>query len=302
MKLLSTTLLALLMAGATAAQAKDKEHEPAPTEQEELAIAALEGLMAQPRERALPILKKVLNGQHSTVVKERALFVLGQVGGPEGRDILMEVARSNNGQLRSEAIRSIGISGDAKSLDALLTDYKAGDPELKQDILQAWMIAGRREMVYQAALNAKTEDEASDAIRMLGVMGAKEELRKLAERPTTPDGLVDALAISGDLAGLRQIVDGKGDKEVREDAVQRIGVIGSDAARSALREIYTSNTDEDIKEAALQGMMISQDEKGVLAIYRASKSTDEKRTLLRMLSMMNSDAALEAIDAALEKK
>ena len=60
----------------------------APTDDEELAIAALEGLMAQPSERALPILKKVLAGSQSTLVKRRALFVLSQIDGPEARDIL----------------------------------------------------------------------------------------------------------------------------------------------------------------------------------------------------------------------
>ncbi len=59
---------------------------------------------------------------------------------------------------------------------------------------------------------------------------------------------------------------------------------------------------QEIKEAALQGMMIAGDEQGVLALYRAAKTTEEKRTLLRMLSTMDGDAALQAIDAALETK
>ena len=303
MKLIHATLLALLMAGATGAQAKDSGGEKrAPTEQEELAIAALEGLMAQPSARSLPILKKVMAGSQSTMVKRRALFVLSQQNSQEARDILLQTARSTNGELRGEAIRSIGISGDAKSLDALQEIYQAGDAELKRDVLQAWMIAGRKEAVYQAALNAKTEGEASDAIRMLGVMGAREELRKLGDRPNAPDGLLEAYAISGDLAGLRKIAETHKDRSTREDAVQRIGIINNDAARSALREIYASTTDEGIKKAALQGMLISQDEKGVLALYRAATTTEEKRSLLRMLSMMSGDAALEAIDAALEKK
>jgi len=303
MKLIRTTMLALLMATAAVAQAKDSDREdPAPTEQEELAIAALEGLMTQSPERALPILKKVMAGSQTTIVKRRALFVLSQVGGPEAREIVMQTARSTNLELRGEAIRSIGISGDPKSLDALNEVYKTSTPELKEDILQAWMIAGRKDSVYQAALNARTEDEASAAIRMLGVMGATEELRKLAERPNTPEGLVDALAISGDLAGLRKIADGNGPPRLRLDAVQRIGIINSEAARAALQEIYTRNTNEEMKEAALHGMLISGDEKGVLALYRVAKTTEEKRSLLRMLSMMDGDAALEAIDAALEKK
>jgi HEAT repeat protein len=303
MKLIRTTFIALLMAGATLAQAKDSDREPAPTEREELAIAALEGLMAQPSERSLPILKKVMAGQQSTIVKRRALFVLSQVGSPEARDILMQTARTANSELRGEAIRSIGISGDAKSLDALQDVYKTGDSDLKDDILEAWMIAGRKQAVFEAALNARTEEEASAAIRMLGVMGASEELRKLGDRPNAASGLLDAFAISGDLEGLRKLADGKGEHAMRVDAVRKIGIIQSDAARAALRELYTRNgADAELRDAALQGMLIARDEQGVLALYRAAKTTEEKRSLLRMLSMMDGDAALEAIDAALEKK
>ncbi len=185
------------------------------TDDEELAIAALEGLMAQPPERALPILKKVLAGSQSTLVKRRALFVLAQIDAPEARQLLIQAAHSPIPELRTDAIRSIGISGDEKALDSLQDIYKTADAETKKDILQGWMIAGRKEMVYQAALNAKTEDEASDAIRMLGVMGATEELRKLSDKPNSQRGLVEALGISGDLAGLRKIAEGNGDREVR---------------------------------------------------------------------------------------
>jgi hypothetical protein len=40
----------------------------------------------------------------------------------------------------------------------------------------------------------------------------------------------------------------------------------------------------------------------VLALYKGATTTDEKRTLLRTLMMMDGDAALQAIDAALEDK
>ena len=169
-------------------------------------------------------------------------------------------------------------------------------------MLQAWMIAGRKEAVYQAALSAKTEEEANEAIRMLGVMGATEELRKLGDRPKTSAGLIEAYAISGDLASLRKIAEAGSDRAVRLEAVRKIGIIDSEVAGPALREIYTRSTDAEIKAAALQGLLITGDEKGVLALYRAAKTSDEKRELLRTLTIMDGDAALEAIDAALEKK
>ena len=292
----------LAKADKVVAKAGKSDAERAPTDDEELALAAMEGLMAQPAERALPIIKKVLAGSQSTLVKRRALFVLSQINGPEAQEILVQTARSGAADMRGEAIRSIGIGGDPKSLDALKAVYDAGDADVKRDVLQAWMIAGRKESVYQVALNAKTEEEANDAIRMLGVMGATEELRKLGDKPNAAGGLVQAYAISGDLASLRKIAEGNGEHSVRIDAVRSIGIIGSDDARAALRDIYSRSTDQEIREAALQGLMIAGDEQGVLTLYRAAKTSDEKRTLMRMLSMMGGDAALQAIDAALEKK
>src|SRR5262249_48649745 len=105
MRPIYTALLALLVvaSGTTFAQK--------PTEQEELALTAMEGLMAQPPERALPIIKKVLAGSQTTLVKKRALFVLSQIETPEAGEILLQTSRSPDAALRDEAIRSIGIGG-----------------------------------------------------------------------------------------------------------------------------------------------------------------------------------------------
>jgi HEAT repeat protein len=274
----------------------------APTGDEELALAALEGLMAQPGERALPIIKKVLAGPQTALVKQRALFVLSQIDSAEAQALLVQAARSPDAAMRGEAIRSIGIGGDPKSLDALLELYKSGTAEVKKEVLQAWLIAGRKEAAYQAALGATTEDEAREAIHILGAMGATDELRKLGDRPNAASGLLDAYAMSGDIVSLRKIVDGNGERSVRLEAVRRIGVAGGEAAGAALRDIYARGTDAEVRDAALQGLMIADDEQGLLSLYRAAKSSEEKRALLRYLSMIDGDAALQAIDAALEGK
>jgi len=279
-----------------------RETQRAPNDQEALALAALEGLMAQPAERSLPILKKVLSGSQSTLVKQRAIFVLSQIDAPEAQSILLQTAKSADSPLRAEAIRNIGIGGNAQSIAALREIYNSGDDTVKQRVMEAWLIAGSKDEVMQVALNAKTERDASAAIRTLGAMGAADELRKLGELKKPGQDLVEAFAISGDLASLRKVVTSDADLSTRADAVRKIGIVDSDAARSALREIYTSATAPEIKQAALEGMLISDDEAGVLSLYRGSKNADEKRDLLRTLSHMNGDAALEAIDAALEGK
>jgi HEAT repeat protein len=307
MRSLYTILMALLLAasGATLAQTVNESNRTSkskPTEQESLALAAMEGLMQQPPERALPIIKKVLAGSQTTLIKRRALFVLSQIDSQEADDILLQTARSADSALRTEAIRSIGIGGHDKSLAALQTVYAGGDVDVKKQVLQAWMIADRKAEVYQAALNAKSEDEAGEAIHMLSVMGAVDELRKLGDRPNASDKLVEAYAISGDLQSLRKVVDSNKEASVRAEAVRKIGIIDGEASRTALREIYTRSTVEEIKDAALQGLLIAGDEQGVLALYRAAKTTEEKRNLLRTLTNMDGDAALEVIDDALENK
>ncbi len=46
---------------------------------EELKIAALEALIMAPPERALPLVRKVLEGDNSDEMKESALFILSQI-------------------------------------------------------------------------------------------------------------------------------------------------------------------------------------------------------------------------------
>jgi HEAT repeat protein len=284
---------------------KSQNRRRAPTEDEALALAAMEGLMSQSPQRALPVLKKVLTGTQSALVKERALFVLSQMDEPEAQAILLETASAANSPLRREAIRNIGIGGNTKALAALQPLYAAGDSNVKAQVLEAWLIAGRKADVYQAALNAKSEADARNAIRTLSAMGAVEELRKLGDLQKNEkhgNSLLEAYAIAGDLTSLRKIADGPGDVAVRSEAIRRIGIVDTDAARTALRQIYAANTNSPLREAALHGLLVSNDEKGVLSLYKAAKTTEEKRALLRTLSIMGGDAAIQAIDAALEGK
>lgn len=285
-----------------ATESMRREPRRPPTEEESLALAALEGLVAQPSERSLPILQRVLKGTQSTLVKERALFVVSQIDKPEAHQILLDYARTPQNPLRGEAIRMIGIGGKAATLSALKEIYDTGDARIKREVLQAWLIAGRKSEVYQVAANAQNDAEAANAVRILSAMGAVDELRKLGDQRKHSRGLLEAYAVAGDLASLRKIADGNGEMHLRAEAVRRIGIIHSEASRVALRELYANAPSREIRDAALQGMLIGNDQQGVLELYRVARTPDEKRALLRTLSVMGGDAALAAIDAALDAK
>ena len=267
-KTLIITLVALLATGAARAQdAVGDVEDPS----EVLKIAALEALLAAPPERALPLVTKVLDADNTAEVKEAALFVLSQIDLPEAQQRLLDMARSGDPNLAAEAVRMIGISGDPEAMAGLDALYSAGDEELREAVLEAYLIAGDTDAVYDIAANAASAAEFEAAVQMLGAMGATEKLRSLSET-------------SG----------------YTEELIQALGIAGGEDVNQTLMELYRGAETDEIREAALEGMLISGYDEGVLELYRESTDINEKRELLQMLAMMNSDLVLEVIDAALE--
>jgi len=272
---------------------------PQDDEADELKIAALEALMTAPPERALPSVTRVLRGDNSVAVKESALFVLSQIDRPEAAGLLLEVA-SQPGPLQQEAIEMIGIGGDATALAALREIYASGDEEVRGAVLDAYLIAGDEDSVYELAVNASTEEEREAAIEMLGVMDATDRLRDVRAQAGVSEGLIEALALSGDTASLRELALDNSDADLQAEAIQALGIAGGDDANAALLEIYRSSDQRYVREAALEGMLISGYDQGALELYRASDDVSEKRMLLEYLTIMGSDEIWDIIDAALE--
>lgn len=269
-----------------------------PTEAEALAIAALEGLMAAPPERSLPLLKRVLGGPKSELVKARALFVLSQVDSPESETILLDVVRKGPPALRGEAIRMIGISGRPAAIESLKSIYTA-EPALRQDVIGALMIAGRKDVLLALAQRAEGE-ELTALTQTLGAIGAVAELRTLGKSGKGSADLARAYAIAGDLASLEALAGSAEDPALRLEAIRSLGMIDRPEARAALGRLYRERRDPATREAVLQGLMIAGDEAGLLALYRAAEAPEDQRQILRVLTMLGGDAAMKAIEAALQ--
>ncbi len=267
---------------------------------EELKIVALEALMSAPPERALPIVKKVLSGNDSDEIKSRALFILSQISLPEAQAALIDAARNTSGELRMEAIRMIGISGNPEALRGLSDLYVSGDSEAKKAILEAYLIAGDSDAIYQIAISSQEPEEFEDAVRILSAMGALDQLRALGERGDMSEVLIDAYAIAGDVESLQALANDASNPETRVQAITALGIAGGPEVNASLVEIYRGSVSPEVREAALDGMMIAGYDEGVLELFRASQDTEEKRRLLQMLVMMDSDAVWDVIDATLE--
>ena len=290
---LSVTAFLVLSTGVCLAQSDE--------DAEELKIAALEALISAPSERAYPMVARVLQDpDNSDEVKERALFVLSQIDLPEAQALILETARTSDGELREEAIQMIGIGGDPDAMAGLAELYQAGDDDVREAVLEAYMIAGDIDAIYRAALNAQNPDDFEAAVEILAAMGAKDHLRELRATRGSSESLIEAYAISGDFETLREIATDSSDIEQQAQAIEALGIIGGDEVNDALVEIYRGSDSEYIREAALDGMLIAGHDQGVLALYRSSSNASEKRQLLEYLVMMDSEAMWEVIDEALE--
>jgi HEAT repeat protein len=289
------TALALLLFVTTAvAQTSDAE------EQDSLKMAALEALITAPPERALPIVDKVLTGDNSTELKERALFILSQMDTAEAQTRLLAYARDSQGELQDEAIRMIGIGGDSEALAGLGDLYSNGNSDVREAVLEAYLIADDADAVFQIAANASDEEEFSEAVQMLGAMGAHDQLRELRGRAGLSESLIEAYAISGDATTLQELAMDDSNPEIQVQAIEALGIVGGDDVGLTLVGLYQNATSANVKEAALDGLLISGDDSSVLELYRNSSDTEEKRELLEFLVMMGSDEVWDLIDSALD--
>lgn len=293
-------VMAGLLLGIVANARAQTAETAAPEDTQALKEAALEALIAAPPRRALPIVTRVLQGDGSEELKERALFILSQIDLPEAEALLLDTARSADDPLRQEAIRMIGIGGGPDSLAALQEVYATGDRETKDAVLQAYLIAGEEDAVYRIAANAQDPEEFEAAVEMLGAMGALEQLRALRSRGDMSETLIHAYAVAGDTESLRALAEDGSDPERQAEAIRGLGIAGGPDVGETLVGIYRNTDSKVVRDAVREGLMISGDDEALLQLFRQSRDSEEKRELLQMLVNMGSDAAWEIIDSTLE--
>lgn len=269
-------------------------------ESEQLKITAVEALMSAPPEKALAIVTKVLQGEGSEELKERALFVLSQIDLSEAEALLVETARSADGPLRHEAIRMIGIGGESAALAGLSDLYAGGDRETKEAVLEAFLIADDKDAVYRIAANAQEAEEFEAAVETLGAMGALEQLRALRSRSDMSETLIEAYAVAGDTESLRELAMDGSDRERQAQAIHGLGIAGDDP--EILVGIYRSTDSPMVKDAVREGLLIGDHDAAVLELFRESRDSAEKRDLLETLVIMDSEAVWDIIDATLENE
>lgn len=282
-------------------RAADAPKAAADSDADDLAAIAIDGLLSASPERALPLLHKVLDGNYSTKVKKRALFVLSQTGDDGAIETLEKLASGGDASLQKEAIQMLGISGEPRAMQALERIHgKTTDPKLRRDLLHAFMVAGEDDTLLRIARTDTDPDQRTEAVHLLGAMGANAELKTLFDATTDKDvrrAVMKAYGISGDIPALTAIASAPGDEDLRIEAIESLGVAGGG---DALISLYPRANTPELREAVLKGLLISGNSKGLLELYKTETDLDTKKRMLRTLSVMGDDTALDAIEDALQ--
>ncbi len=265
---------------------------------EDLKLLAIQGLQHSDPARAMPMLRAFLESAQSPRLKERALFVLAQSGSPEARQVLTDIARgSANPDVQRKAIQYLGIHGSPQNREALAAIYAASaDVDVKRQILRAYMVSGDRARVLTAATAEQTPELRVEAVRQLGVMGAREELWQLYQKESAMEvkrQILQALFVGGDAARLIDVANTEADADLRRVAVRQLGTMGAPRTGDALVALYDKETDAGIKRLVIQALFVQDNAAALVALARKETDIAHRKDIVQKLSLMKSKVAMD---------
>jgi tetratricopeptide (TPR) repeat protein len=269
-------------------------------------LMALDALMASGRsERAVPLLQKVLQGNHSDKVKSRAMFVLSQYDTDATNAALATILAGNaSTKLKKEAIHMVAAGGRRESVDRIVGMYwNTNDADIREAIIEACVIAGRGDLLRTVAKSETNAKLRERAIHSMGAVGDRDGLAALFNEVDDAGKLdvLQGLGIAGARTQLQRIVHGDASPNVRAEALRQVGVSGGRGAGDAIADVYRSTPDAKLKRAAIDGLIICGCASHLSALYATETDRELKRKLLQAVAASGSDEAIELIDDVLSQ-
>jgi TolA-binding protein len=268
---------------------------PSPDQEDDvdLKLMAVSALAQTDPQEAMPVLTKILASPTSSrKVRERALFVLAQIGSEQASNAIATVARGDaSPELQRKAIQYLGVFGGPTNRKVLSDVYAStSDNALRKQILNSFMVAGDKARVLSAARTEKDPALRSSAVRLLGVMGGTAELSQMYGTATSADekkDILQALFVGGAVEPVAAAARGEKDKEVRLVAVRNLGLMGRNS-QDVLVELYRVEPDQEVKKEVLNAFFLQGNAPRLVGIARVEKDPLLKKEAVHWLSLMNS--------------
>ena len=273
---------------------------PCESEDQELRAMALNALLNMNAERALPILKEVLQNRDecSVELRRQAVFLVSQHMTGETVDILLDLAHRNpdpDPEVREQAVFWLSQVDSPEAIDALESILRTSDNiEIQEKAIFALsQHSGSRstEILKEYAQRRDAPEELREnAIFWLGQSpGGGQYLRELyasADSETLKEKIIFGVAQSGDRADgdwlLERALDNSESIEVRKNALFWAGQTGMDVRR--LADLYSSVSDREMKEQIIFVLSQSSDEREavdqLMVIAREEEDTELRKNAI----------------------
>lgn len=293
-------------AGALELEMKGAPANPEAISDDELKLLALQSLMnGGDTEKAVPMLDKIIHGHDSPKVKDKALFVLSQSNSPQAQQVLLSLAKANNDpELQKRAIRYMGMGG-SRNNGILKEIYKGtNDASVKKAVFQGWLMSGDVEDVLAVARTEQSPDLRKDAIRYLGMMGGRNELREIYKSspdPATREAVIQGMLMSGDSQGLAEIANTEKDPQVLDKAINTLGMVGGEDSIGTLTNIYNTHNDVATRKRVINAMFLRGAAHDMVAMARKETNPELKKAWIQKLSLMSSPEITEYMTEILNK-
>lgn len=255
----------------------------------EIKILALQSLFQADEDRAIGVVTEALraNPGQCQGFQAAAVSMLGSHGGPRVVPILLDIARSNPDlKLRLTAIKRLGEQNSDQVTDELVKIYDADrTKEIRGQILRALVESRSVRGTAKVMEIARASDDVAArqyAIRFLGEMNdaaSLDELIRIYDTDKTPQirsQIVRALAERDDAKARAKLFDiaRQGDTpELRIEAIRRLGDHGR-VSMDELLQLYTSETNVQIKQGLLRVFAESSDPRALGKLFEIARGND----------------------------
>jgi HEAT repeat protein len=259
---------------------------------DELKMVALQSLFQSDPARAAVYVKDILKpgSKASSELKETAVSLLGNYGGPEATAMLLDIARTQpDPDLRAVAIHRLGQTNDEAVADELMKIYASEqDRDVKSQVLHAFsQMSGPRAYarLLEVARNGGDSELRQTAIHWLGERNESQALDDLmrimsAERDDEVRGsILHVFSQMNDPRAQSKLSEvargGEYSVELRSQAIHWIGQRSGDAVVDELMSIYRADRDEEIRGAVLHALSQQSSPRARATLFEIARGGDD---------------------------
>ena len=288
-------------------QATGQGVSPESQNDEDLKLYAINALVNTDPERAVPLLDKLLGeAKTSPRLKERALFVLAQSGTGQARAIVNQYARNgSNPDLQLHAVEYLGTFRSKESQQALSEIYgSVSDINIKRAVLRGYLMSRDSEHLLAAARSESHPELRREAIDLLGLMQAPNEMAQLYAAESAfewKDRILKAMSRGQNAATILEIARTDKDSRLRLTAVRSLGGMKKEGSAGDLVALYAIEPETSVRNGILDALFSQGSVKQIVEVARKESDPELKRRAVQRLSNMKSKEATDFLVELLNK-